>query len=52
MTRETRQEREKRLAEALRRNLNRRKQATRSEKNADGAQAGSDGSSKREPDQD
>jgi hypothetical protein len=51
MTRETRQEREKRLAEALRRNLNRRKQATRGEKNADGAQIGSDGGSKREPDQ-
>lgn len=51
MTRETRQEREKRLAEALRRNLSRRKQATRGEKNAEGAQTGSDDGSKREPDQ-
>ena len=51
MTRETKQEREKRLAEALRRNLSRRKQATRGENSADGAPTGSDGGSKREPDQ-
>jgi hypothetical protein len=51
MTRETKQEREKRLAEALRRNLNRRKQATRSENRAAGVQTGGDGGSKREPNQ-
>jgi hypothetical protein len=34
MSRETRQEREKRLAEALRRNLGRRKQARRSDAGA------------------
>jgi hypothetical protein len=52
MSRETRQEREKRLAEALRRNLGRRKQARRSgadDGQDDGAPAGNNPESGEKP---